>query len=92
MSLWQQNISIGYGVSDYLFRFPPGVINRHSFVLANICEISAPQGEPLDFPFMGAATMGVHNIVPLDDGNLIIRLEADWDSVLNARVQIFVFD
>lgn len=92
MSLWQQNISIGYGESDYLFRFPPGVINRHSVVLANICEISAPQGEPLDFPFIGNATMGVCNIVPRDDGNLIIRLYANWDGVLQARVQIVVFD
>ncbi len=92
MQLFQANIHIGLGTSDYLFRFPPGVIDRHSFVLANICEISAPQGEPLDFPFIGAATMSVHNIVPRDDDTLIIRLEADWDSVLNARVQIFVFD
>jgi hypothetical protein len=36
--------------------------------------------------------MRVNNIVPRDDDTVIIRLEADWDSVLNARVQIFVVD
>jgi len=92
MSVWQENIVIGYGSSDYIFYFPPGVINRHSVVFANICEVFAPQGEPLDFPFMGAATMGVHNIVPLDSGAVLMRLEADWSSVLNARVQIMVVD
>jgi hypothetical protein len=65
-------------------------INRHSFVLANICEISAPQGESLDFPFQGNATMEVHNIVPLDDGTVHFRLEIDWDSDLNFRLGVAV--
>ncbi len=91
MSLWHVNI-VGNGVFDGNFTFPAGVINRHSHVLANICEVSAPQGEPLDFPFQGDATMEIHNIVPKDDGTVSIRFEIDWDSPLNARVQFFVFD
>jgi hypothetical protein len=31
--------------------------NRHTFVLASICELGQPEGEPLDFPFLGAATL-----------------------------------
>ena len=91
MSLWHVNV-VGNGVFDGTFTFPQGVINRHSHVLANICEVSAPQGEPLDFPFQGNATMEIHNIVPRDDGVVSIRFEIDWDSPLNARVQFFVFD
>jgi len=92
MSLWQTNIR-GSGVFDVNFSFPsPGIVDRHSFVLANIVEVSQPQGEPLDFPFQGDATMEIHNIVPKDDGTLSIRFEVDWDSDLNCRVQVFVFD
>lgn len=100
MSLWQANWrSTGgiFGLSSFIqdvqWTFPPGVINRHSHVLANICEVSQPEGQrELDFPFMGNATMGIHNIVPHDDGTLLIRLEIDWPSPLNVRIQFFVFD
>ena len=100
MSLWHANWrspGIGiFGVSpiqDVQWTFPPGVINRHSHVLANICEVSRPEGQPeLDFPFIGNATMTIHNIVPHDDGTLLIRLEIDWPSPLDVRIQFFVFD
>jgi hypothetical protein len=99
MSLWQANFrtpAIAFGVvfplHDVSWTFPPGVINRHSFVLANICEVSQPEGQALDFPFMGSATMTIHNIVPHDDGTLLIRLEIDWPSPLDVRIQFFVFD
>jgi hypothetical protein len=91
MSLWHTN-SAGNGVFDANFTFPGGVINGHSHVVANICEVFAPQGEPLDFPFQGDATMEIHNVVPKDDGTLSVRFEIDWDSPLNAKIQFFVFD
>jgi hypothetical protein len=92
MSLWQGNIR-GNGVFDWTFTFPvPGIVDKDSFVLANIVQVSQPQGEPLDFPFQGDATMEVHNIVPLHDNILSVRFEIDWDSPLDARVQLFVFD
>jgi len=91
MSLWHADIR-GHGVFDRNFAFPTGVIDRHRHVLASICEVSQPQGEPLDFPFQGSATMEIHNIVPKDDGSVGARLEVDWDSDLNIRVLFAVFD
>lgn len=98
MSLWQANwrseIPLMLSpIQDVQWIFPPGVINRHSHVLANICEVSRPEGQPeLDFPFIGNATMTIHNIVPHDDGTLLIRLEIDWPYPLDVRIQFFVFD
>jgi hypothetical protein len=82
-----------FPIHDVQWTFPPGVINRHSFVLANICEVSRPEGQrDADFPFIGNATMTIHNIVPHDDGTLLIRLEVDWPSPIDIRIQFFVFD
>ncbi len=89
MTFWFADFR-GHGTVDVLVNFPPGVINRHTIALVSICEIAQPQGEPLDFPFQGAATMTVHNVVPRDDGKLGVRAGIDWDSDLNCRLQFGV--
>jgi hypothetical protein len=66
-------------------------INRHSTVLANICEISQPVGEELDYPFIGSARMTVCNIAPLDNGTVLVWLNIEWGSNLNVRVRLVVF-
>jgi hypothetical protein len=91
MSLWHADFR-GHGVFDTNFSFPPGVIHRHQHVLASICEISQPQGEPLDFPFQGAASMWIDSIVPQDDSSVTVRIGVDHDSDLNIRIQFTVFD
>ena len=55
--------------------FGTNVINRHSHCIVSICELAQPPGQPLDFPFIGAATMRVHNVAPGDDGVLHVRFE-----------------
>jgi hypothetical protein len=73
-------------------------VNRHTTVVASITEISQPQGQALDFPFQGAATLRINNIVPLDpspvapSGSINVRVTIDWGSVLNARIYFAVFD
>ena len=89
MTFWFIDIR-GHGVFDRVFTWPAGVINRHTTVFTNICEISQPQGEPLDFPFQGSATMQIHNTVPRDDGSVSIRIGVDWDSDLNVRLRFGV--
>ena len=44
----------GNGTFDIAFPFGTNVINRHSRCIVSICELG---GQPLDFPFIGAATM-----------------------------------
>jgi hypothetical protein len=82
---------VGAQMFDVQWTFPPFYITRHSMVLANICEVSQPEGERLDFPFMGSATMTIHNIVPHDDGTVMVRFEVDWPYPLNVRIQFAVF-
>jgi hypothetical protein len=91
MSLWIVN-GTGNGSFNFLVNLPGGVINRSSIVLANICEIARIAGEPSDLPWMGAASMEVRNIVPQDTGQVNFRVEIDWDSPLNFRIFIAVFD
>jgi hypothetical protein len=80
----------GTGAFDLTFPFGRGRINRHSRVVASICEIAQPPGEELDYPFIGGASMRVLNIAPQDDGNVVLRIEIDWDSGLNWRVTFFI--
>jgi hypothetical protein len=100
MSLWhivlRQPTSRFFGVDvaiqlfDQLIGpFPPGTINRHSHVLVSICEVSQPAGEPLDFPFIGAATMSINNVCPRDDDMLQVRISINWmQNPLNYRLWI----
>ncbi len=50
MSNWQTDIFGVDGIFDHNVNFPQGVIDRHSVVLASLCELSQPQGEPSTFP------------------------------------------
>jgi hypothetical protein len=80
----------GWGTFDVTFPFGPGAINRHSRVVASMTEIAQPPGEALDYPFIGAATMRVHNIAPQDNGNVLVRIEIDWPNSLNWRMTFFI--
>ncbi|MFI6007041.1 hypothetical protein ACIA98_43140 [Streptomyces sp. NPDC051366] len=44
-----------------------------------------------DKPFMGGAVMTVHNVVPLDEGRVVIRLDTGWPEDLPVRVQLQYF-
>lgn len=91
MSIWFWDIR-GCGSFNALAFFGRQHVNRHTTVLANVCEVARPQGEPLDFPFMGDASMEIRNIVPRDDGNVDLRVEVDWDSDLDIRIKFVIFD
>ena len=52
----------GWGTFDIAFPFGTNVINRHSHCIVSICELAQPPGQPLDFPFIGAATMRVPGV------------------------------
>ena len=70
--------------------FGTAVINRHSTVMASITEISQPSGEPLDFPFIGAAVMTVHNIAPQDNGTVQMIIDTGFNSPVNIRITFVV--
>jgi len=51
MRVWTWN-GWGHGTFDLAFRFGTSIINRHSKVVTSICEVAAPPGGPLDYPFI----------------------------------------
>jgi hypothetical protein len=77
----------GWGKFDIRFPFGRSVLNRHSRVEVSICELG---GEPLDQPFIGAATMTVLNVAQTDDGDVKVRFEIRWPSVLQWRATFFI--
>jgi hypothetical protein len=79
----------GWGTFDLTFPFG-APINRHSRIVASLTEIAQPPGEGLDYPFIGDASMRVLNIAPQDDGNVLVRVEIDFSSVLNWRMTFFI--
>jgi hypothetical protein len=62
----------GWGTVDIAFPFGRDVLNRHSRVEMSVCELG---GQPLDYPFIGAATTAVLNVAPTDDGVMNVPFE-----------------
>ncbi len=90
MSNWIADFHGVQGQFVASINFGTGVINRHATVMANVVEISQPAGEPLDFPFIGAAVMTVHNVCPLDTGIVQVVVDTGWGSPLNIRLGFVV--
>jgi hypothetical protein len=77
----------GWGTFDITFPFGSSIVNRHSRVEVSICELG---GQPLDYPFIGAATMSVLNVAPSDAGAVHVRFNIDWHDVLQWRATFFI--
>jgi hypothetical protein len=90
MSNWILDIHGMDGIFDLKATFPAGVIDRHSIVLASLCELAKPPGQSLDFPFKGLAVLTLHNVVPFDDGKVELTIDTGWESPINIRVHFSV--
>jgi hypothetical protein len=88
----------GFAVSDFIIDIPMGKISdrgrrgvdRHSTVLASVCELAAAPGHPFDFPFIGSASMEVRNIAPRDDGIVSLWIHIDWPRPLHIRLNLLI--
>jgi hypothetical protein len=89
MQVWTWDGS-GIGTFDVAFPFGTQIVNRHSKVITSICEIAQPPGEPLDFPFIGSASIQTLNVAPQDNGNVNVRIAVNWGSSLNWRVTFYI--
>lgn len=65
-----------------------GVVNSRSTVFVSISEIGLFGDEWK--PFMGAASMEIHNVVPHDDGIVTVRGSIGWDHDINVRLSVLV--
>jgi hypothetical protein len=89
LSTWYWN-GHGHGSNAVPFHFGTNMVNRHSRVVCSICEISQPPGEALDYPFIGAASMGVLNVAPDDTGTAWVWISVNWGTDLNWRVTFHI--
>ena len=71
---------------------PAGGVDRHSGVFTTVSELSAPQRGPVDFPFLGVASIAVRNVAPADDGTvqLWLAITPPGHENLNVRIQFLV--
>ena len=90
MSNWIADFHGVQGQFTGTINFGTAVINRHAVVIASLVEFSQPAGEPLDFPFIGAAVMTIHNVCPLDNGTVQVVIDTGWGSPLNIRLSFVV--
>jgi hypothetical protein len=65
-----------------------GVVNSRSRVFVSISEVGVFGGQWK--PFQGAASCEVHNVVPHDDGIVIVRGFIGWDRDINVRLSVLV--
>ncbi|MCX4808461.1 hypothetical protein ACFWWM_23450 [Streptomyces sp. NPDC058682] len=65
----------------------PGLGGSFSQVFASVTEFYADTGKS----FMGSAAMTVHNVVPLDGEQVIVRVDSGWPEELPVRVQLLYF-
>jgi len=65
------------------------IVNRHSAVFASICEVHFT-GEPELIPWFGDAIITIENVVPRNDGHVVIRLQSNWGTALPMRIQLLV--
>jgi hypothetical protein len=63
-------------------------VNANSKVYVSACELGVFGGQVK--PFQGLASMEVHNVVPHDDGIVIVRGYIGWDTDINVRLNVFV--
>jgi hypothetical protein len=65
-----------------------GVVNSRSRVFVSISEVGVFGGQWK--PFQGAASCEIHNVVPHDDGIVIVRGFIGWDRDINVRLSVLV--
>jgi hypothetical protein len=91
MSLWRVDTVGGPGEFIQPISFPPGVINKDSLVFISATEIQQPPNQTENFPFVGAAVMTVHNIVPFNNGTVDVVFDTgDNASAIGLRFNIAV--
>jgi hypothetical protein len=84
MSLFSRDFT---GNGDFIrLSFPFGSVKPSTVVTASITEID---GDGL--PFVGAATVEIHNIAPRD-GAIDVVAAVRWDNPLRCRIYFAVFD
>jgi hypothetical protein len=85
MSLWHWEFT---GNGDFIpLSANFGTVTPDTVVTASITELD---GDGL--PFVGAATVEVHNVSPKANGWLDVVVAVLWDNPLRCRINLAIFD
>lgn len=75
---WGMHTLLTHGTNAWNFGFPgPVQVFANSQVSVTMTEV-----DNNGTPFLGAASMQVFNVVPLQDGTITVRYNVNWDSNL----------
>jgi hypothetical protein len=79
--------AVFHGVHDWTVQFPVewGVSGTRSNILAAVTEL-----DPNGLPFIGAASIQVLNIAPVEHGARV-RVNAQWDSDIHVRLALVIW-
>jgi hypothetical protein len=74
------------GTNAWNFGFPdPVQVFGNSQVSVTITEIDGNGN-----PFLGAATMQIYNVVPLDDGTITVKFDVNWGELLRVQFNFII--
>src|SRR5690242_8809885 len=79
---WFADVQLSSINDSRLINLGPGVLNKDTAVFATVAEIGG--GE---VPFLGSAMISVWNVVPRDDGKVLIVVRV-VPELLNLRVRV----
>jgi hypothetical protein len=91
---WFSEISAASANDILTFQFPTrdidpaGGVDRHSGVFVSVSELSAPRGGLADYPTIRAASIGVRNVAPADDGTVQLWLAIAPPDEINLTVRL----
>ncbi len=75
---WGMHTLLTHGTNAWNFGFPnPVQVFANSQVSVTMTEV-----DNNGTPFLGAASMQIFNVVPLQDGTITVRYNVNWDSNL----------
>ena len=84
-TFWGLHTFTGRGVNAVIFGLPGTQINRLSQIAVSMTELSSG-----NVPFLGDATLAVYNVVPRDDGNVIVKFDISWGSPLTVQLNFVI--
>lgn len=84
-TFWGMHSFRGRGLNSVVFGLPNTTVNLLSQVSVSITELDSNGN-----PFLGNATMTVHNVVPTAEGNVLVRFNIGFDSPLTVLLNFII--
>lgn len=84
-TFWGMHSFRGRGLNSIVFGLPNTIVNLQSQIAVSVTELDSNGN-----PFLGNATMTVHNVVPTAEGNVLVRFNIGFDSPLTVQLNFII--